>query len=75
MPYNIDAEYTVDETHLHIGETEATRLPLNKKDKFITAPGKYEYSGDSGGETSFEIPNLSGPIWVTAHAVVCGIFE
>lgn len=70
ITYNIDDAYTLDETHLHIGESEAERLPLNKKDKFITAPGKFDYSGGS----SFVIPNLSGPIWVTAHAVVCGNF-
>jgi len=69
--YNIDAAYTLEETHLHIGETEATRLPLNKKNKFITAPGKFEYSGGN----SFVIEDLTGPIWVTAHAVVCGDFE
>ena len=71
ITYNIDAEYTLEETHLHIGETEATRLPLNKKNKFITAPGKFDYSGGD----SFVIEDLSGPIWVTAHSVVCGYFE
>jgi len=71
ITYNIDAGYTLEETHLHIGESKAKRLPLNKKKKFITAPGKYDYSGGS----YFEIEDLSGPIWVTAHAVVCGVFE
>jgi hypothetical protein len=71
ITYNIDAGFTLEETHLHIGETEATRLPLNKKKKFITAPGQFDYSGGS----YFEIPNLSGEIWVTAHAVVCGYYE
>jgi len=71
ITYNIDEAYTLEETHLHIGTSEEHRLPLNKKNKFITAPGGYNYSGAS----SFTIDNLSGPIWVTAHSVVCGYFE
>jgi hypothetical protein len=71
ITYNIDAAYTLEETHLHIGTSADGRLPLNKKNKFLTAPGGYDYSGGS----SFTIDNLSGPIWVTAHSVVCGDFE
>ena len=72
ITYNIDAAYTLEETHLHIGESKAKRLPLNKKKKFITAPGQFDYSGLE----TFTIAGLSGdPIYIAAHSVVCGNFE
>ena len=68
ITYNLFPGISLDETHLHVGDTEATRLPVNKKGKFITAPGQFQYSGGS----QFVVTGLSAEIWVTAHSVVCG---
>jgi len=69
ITYDIDTEYTLNETHLHIGTSLETRLPkLNGN--FVTAPGQYTYSGGD----YFEIP-ATGDIWITAHGVVCGDFD
>jgi hypothetical protein len=55
--YNIDAGYSVDETHSYAGKN---MYPTDKKGKPTVAPGQYTI-----GE------NLSGEIYVIAHAVVC----
>jgi hypothetical protein len=68
ITYNLFSGISLEETHLHVGDTEETRLPVNKKGKFITAPGQFQYSGGS----QFVVSGLSGEIWVTAHAAVCG---
>ena len=68
ITYNIDADYTLEETHLYVGWEI---LPRDKKDRFTTAPGQFPYSG----ETSYTIDGLSGGIYVVAHSVVCGDFE
>jgi hypothetical protein len=56
--YNIDSAYDVTETHTYAG---SSRFPMNKKGKPTVAPGKYSIQ-----------KNLSGDIYVIAHAVVCG---
>ncbi|RLD65281.1 MAG: hypothetical protein DRI95_09070 [Bacteroidetes bacterium] len=68
VTYNIDSEFTLEETHLFVGDEY---LPRNKKNKFTTAPGQFPYSGES----SFTIDGLSGEIYVVAHSVVCGDYE
>ncbi|NHF61560.1 hypothetical protein FK220_019565 [Flavobacteriaceae bacterium TP-CH-4] len=55
--YNIDAAYDVEETHTYAG-TEM--FPTDKKGKLTVAPGQYSIADD-----------LSGEIYVIAHAVVC----
>ena len=61
--YNIDPAYTVEETHLYVGKTQ---VPKNKKGKNTVAPGQYPYRGLSN------TINITGDIYVIAHAVVCG---
>lgn len=68
VTYNIDADYTLEETHLYVGNEI---LPRDKKGNYTTAPGQFPYSG----ETSYTIDGLSGDIYVVAHSVVCGDFE
>ncbi|MEZ5196180.1 MAG: hypothetical protein R2764_07225 [Bacteroidales bacterium] len=64
--YNIDPNFTLNETHLFIGDDY---LP-KKGNKYKTAPGQYPYSGES----SYSIP-ATGPIYIVAHSVVCGYYE
>ncbi|MCD4663991.1 MAG: hypothetical protein K8R68_01895 [Bacteroidales bacterium] len=68
VTYNIDPNFTLDETHLYVGSEILAR---NKKGQFTTAPGQFPYSG----ETSYTIDGLTGDIYVVAHSVVCGEFE
>ncbi|MCL6266210.1 thioester domain-containing protein [Flagellimonas myxillae] len=55
--YNIDDAYDVQETHTYAGNE---MFPINRRGNYTVAPGKYEIEED-----------LSGDIYVIAHAVVC----
>ena len=68
VTYNIDADFTLEETHLFVGDE---MLPRKHNNKFTTAPGQFPYSGES----SFTIDGLSGDIYVVAHSVVCGDYD
>jgi hypothetical protein len=68
VTYNIDPDFTLDETHLYVGND---MLAKDKKGNYTTAPGQFPFSG----ETSFTIDGLSGDIYVVAHSVVCGEFD
>jgi len=67
VAYNIDPDFTLDETHLYVGDEMLAR----KKGKFTTAPGQFPYSG----QQSYTIDGLSGDIYVVAHSVVCGDYN
>lgn len=69
VTYNIDPDFTLDETHLFVGEN-GEMLP-RKKGEYTTAPGQFPYSGQS----SYTIDGLSGDIYVVAHSVVCGDYD
>ncbi len=69
VTYNIDPDFTLDETHLFIGEN-GEMLP-RKTGEYTTAPGQFPYSGQS----SYTIDGLSGDIYVVAHSVVCGDYD
>lgn len=58
--YNVTAPYTLEETHLYVGN--------NKLYPGAVAPGLSPYSGGN----SFTINNLSGSVYIIAHAVVGG---
>ena len=67
VTYNIDGDFTLEETHLYVGNDI---LP-KKNNKWTTAPGQFPLSG---GDT-FTIDGLSGDIYVVAHSVVCGDYD
>lgn len=67
VTYNIESGFTLDETHLYVGND----ILAKKNGKYTTAPGQYPYSGES----SFTIDGLSGEIYVVAHSVVCGDYD
>lgn len=58
VTYNIDEAFTVSETHTYAGNA---MFPVDKKGKPTVAPGQFTIQED-----------LSGEIFVIAHAVVCG---
>ena len=67
VTYNIDPDFTLDETHLYVGN----EILADKNGNFTTAPGQFPFSG----QTSYTIDGLSGDIFVVAHSVVCGDFD
>ncbi len=58
--YNVTAPYTLEETHLYVGNQMLYTGAV--------APGLSPYSGS----TSYTINNLSGSVYIIAHAVVGG---
>ncbi|MDC6385705.1 hypothetical protein D2V93_09105 [Flagellimonas taeanensis] len=60
VTYNIDEAFTVSETHTYAGNA---MFPVDKKGKPTVAPGQFSIQ-----------TNLSGEIYVIAHADVCGQF-
>jgi hypothetical protein len=57
--FNLDAMYDLDETHVYAGKAMYPKSESRKKNVFTVAPGQYYIE-----------PNLSGEIYVIAHAVV-----
>lgn len=57
--FNLDAMYDLDETHVFAGKTMYPKVKVGRKFTFTVAPGQYYIE-----------PNLSGEIYVIAHAVV-----
>ncbi len=68
--FNINAPYAMDETQVYVGNEI---LPRNNGE-FTVAPGQYGNIHDLTNvrTDSYRITNVSGPIYVVAHAVVCG---
>jgi hypothetical protein len=67
VTYTMFAGYTLEETHLYIGNVP---IPLNR-DRTTVAPGKYPYKHDLTGATSDSYTvEITGPIYVIAHAEV-----
>ena len=70
ITYNMDADYTMDATHLYVGNE---RLPRDGKGDYTVSPGQYPYQNILEYATSdtYTITGLSGDIYVVAHAVAC----
>lgn len=70
IEYEMDAGFTMDETQLYVGNDI---LP-KKGGEYTVAPGQYGNIHDLDGASSdsYTITDLSGDIYVVAHAVVCG---
>ncbi len=73
-PAGIDPEtnmpYFFEEMHLYVGNA---MFPTHNG-SFTIAPGQYPYHGNGDGSNpyTFTVNNLSGPIYVIAHAQSCG---
>lgn len=65
--------FTMDETHLYIGNEPFAR---DKNGEFTVAPGQYGNIHDleDASSDTFTISGLSGDIYIVAHAVACGGF-
>lgn len=64
--------YVLDEIHLYVGSEV---FPRNKQGDFTIAPGQFPYTASSLSNAlsySYTVTNLSGPVYVIAHAVVDG---
>lgn len=63
--------YSLKEVHLYAGTEQ---FPRNNQNEFTIAPGQYpkKASNLSGQTHTFTVNNLSGAIYVIAHAVVYG---
>lgn len=70
VTYDIaDSGYTMTSTHLYVGSNPWPR----KNGGYTVTPGQYPYSHtlDNETEDDYTITDLSGNIYVIAHAVVC----
>jgi hypothetical protein len=67
---SVKTGYTLDETHLYVGNTI---VPI-KNGRYTVAPGQYPYSHDLTNAKAdyYTINDVSGTIYVIMHAVVCG---
>lgn len=68
VTYTMYSGFMMTENHLYVG---ADRLP-KKNGVETVAPGQYPlvYGDIYSGQTTYTVNNLSGPIYVVAHAVV-----
>ncbi|MEJ2051097.1 MAG: DNRLRE domain-containing protein [Calditrichota bacterium] len=70
--YDLNSGNVLNEVHLYIGSDP---IPTSKQGKETVAPGQYPYSdSDLNGASSYTFTEdgFSGPIYIIAHAVVCG---
>ena len=73
--YTMADGFVLNETHLYVGSDP---LPLDKKGNPTVAPGQFPYKNselDNASGDSYPVADLSGPIYVVAHGVVCGSGE
>lgn len=66
VTYTMYEGFTLDETHLYVGNEI---LPRDVKGNYTVAPGQYPYK--DGASATYTVEGLSGDIYVVAHAVVC----
>lgn len=70
--------YTLREVHLYVGNEEFPKIANGAQaGEYTIAPGKFPYksSGLTGSSYSFTVNNLSGSVYIIAHAVVHGFPE
>ncbi|MGA1824193.1 MAG: hypothetical protein ACMUIP_05960 [bacterium] len=72
--YWMKAGFTMKETHLYVGNEILAR---NVNDEYTVAPGQYPYihEGLDGATVDVYGIEISGDIYIVAHAVVCGFEE
>jgi hypothetical protein len=70
VTYNMNAGFTMSEVHLYVGNAQ---FPLDNNGNPTVAPGKYPVGEefDEPQTTFTKTFNVSGEIYVIAHAVVC----
>lgn len=71
ITYTMNSGFTMDETHLYVGNEILAR---DVNGDYTVAPGQYPFINDElKGVTQYTciVNNLSGDIYIVAHAVVC----
>jgi len=69
--YEMDSNYTMEEVRLYVGSEP---LPRDAQGRITSDPGGFPYTADALGGVAdhiFVAYDLSGPIYVVAHAIVC----
>jgi len=74
ITYAMDQGFSLSEVHLYAGNDP---LPKNGRDMYTVAPGQFPIVNENPDnlEHSVTIDDLSGKIYIVAHAVVCGEFK
>jgi len=70
--------YSLRELHLYVGNEEFPKISVGAQaGEYTIAPGKFPYKATNltGQNYSFTVNNLSGSIYIIAHAVVHGFEE
>jgi hypothetical protein len=72
--FSMNQSFTLNEVHLYAG---SALFPTDKKGNFRVAPGQYPVVDENpdAATYTYTINNLSGDIYIIAHAVVCGYFN
>lgn len=69
--YDMDIEYGLEEVHLYVGKWP---LPRGARGNITLTSSHFPYTDEHLGglhEHAFMVPDLTGPIYVVAHATVC----
>lgn len=74
VTYQMYPYFTLDAVHLYLGTDP---YPIHKNGNGTVAPGKYPYKADldDASTYTFYIEDLDGPLYLIAHADVCGYYE
>jgi hypothetical protein len=77
VEYQLNDDFTFDETHLYIGENP---FPMKNNGQYTVAPGQYPFKDNDAIEwmddyVKFEVNGYTGPLYIIAHSVVCGDYE
>jgi hypothetical protein len=71
--YSIMAGYSMDEVHVYVG---CKKYPTLNNGSFTVAPGQFTHNAtglNRAGEYTATFTNVTGDVYVIAHAVVCDI--
>lgn len=74
VTYSMDAGFSLDEVHIYVGND---MLPKKKNGDYTVAPGQYPHGAENlNGATSYSYTfnNITGDVYLIAHAVVCGYY-
>ena len=71
VKYIMNSPYTLDKTHLYVGDD---LYPRNANDDYTVAPGLYGLQHDLSNATNdcYYVDNINGEVYVIAHADACG---
>lgn len=75
ITYNTTSGFSLDAVHLYVG-SDRLHYKTQGQGEYTIAPGQFPYTAENlpvnTTSKQFTINNLSGDIYIVAHAVVCG---